>query len=64
MSDPSQFSRRQMLLGSAVVGATAAAAGGAVVDRGPSEAPRNDDHRTVVLKDTSHIRAYYALARS
>ncbi len=63
MSDSPQFFRRQMLLGSAVIGAAAASAGAAGTEpHGPDAAA--EDHRRVVLKDTPHTRTYYALARS
>ncbi len=63
MSDTNQFSRRQMLLGSAVIGAATASAGSAGTEIQAPESAAEDHHR-VVLKDTPHTRTYYALARS
>jgi hypothetical protein len=62
MSDQTQFSRRNLLLGGAI--ASAAAAGASIAAAQPS-APdtASEDHRRVVLKDTPHTRTYYALAR-
>ena len=57
----SPVSRRHLLLGTAVAGASAALAKGAEAADVPVTGP--DDHLTVTLKDTPHTRAYYALAR-
>ncbi len=63
MSDTPQFSRRQMLLGTAVAGAAAGAAGVAGAEPSGSDGPAAADPRQVVLHDTPHTRTYYALAR-
>ncbi|WP_375261690.1 twin-arginine translocation signal domain-containing protein [Palleronia sp.] len=62
-SDTSKLSRRNVLLGTALAGAATAI--GQDVDAAPA-APEaaSDDPRRVVLKDTPHTRAYYALARN
>ena len=63
MSDTPKLSRRNVLLGTALAGAATAI--GQDADAAPlAPEPASDDHRRVVLKDTPHTRAYYALARS
>ena len=61
MSASNPVSRRHLLLGSAVAGASAALASGATAAVDVTPGP--DDHLKVVLKDTPHTRTYYALAR-
>ena len=62
MSDSSKLSRRNVLLGTALAGAATAI--GQDVQAETAVEPVSDDPRRVVLKDTPHTRASYALARS
>ena len=63
MSDTPKLSRRKVLLGTAVAGAATAIGPDAEAAPAAPE-PASDDPRRVVLKDTPHTRAYYALARN
>ena len=64
MTQPPKVSRRAVLTGASVAGLAAtgaATAAGVAADDEPGEAVR--DVRHVEMKDTDHIRTYYALAR-
>jgi len=62
MAEDKKLSRRNVLLGTALAGA--ATAMGQSADAAEPVAADNSGPRKVVLKDTPHTRAYYALARS